>query len=93
MTSYHCYCVLFIVNEPLRPSLCSEEGLYRGRNSKRWGSLGAVIEAAYTDMIPNCSLMESYVCCSYMLLTKLFVVMWIDALRVKKKEIIGLRKM
>lgn len=32
-------------------------------------SLGAVIEAAYTDMIPNCSLMESYVCCSYMLLT------------------------
>ena len=65
-------------------------------NSKRWRSLGATVEGAYTDIIPNPSVMESCLCCSDRIcseINSLSVVMWIDPLQIQKREIIGPRKM
>lgn len=86
VTCYHCYSVPFIVNVSQDPAPAQ----------KRWRSLGATVEGAFTDMIPNLNVMESCLCCSYMICSEtnsLSVVMWIDALQIQKREIIGPRKM
>lgn len=46
-TLNHFYCVLFIRNQSLDLAHTQGERLYKGTNTKRWTSFGAILEAVY----------------------------------------------